>query len=68
MENIAIPDAGKVESLKSVSSMEEKGVSSASAPVDPIAERRAVRKLDWCLIPIMAVFYLMSFLVRLLSS
>ncbi|PAV20618.1 MFS general substrate transporter [Pyrrhoderma noxium] len=32
--------------------------------VDPQEERRIVRKLDYCLIPLMTIFYLLSFLDR----
>lgn len=31
---------------------------------DPDLERRAVRKLDYTLLPVMTMFYLLSFLVR----
>ncbi len=34
------------------------------AGIDPEDERKAVRRLDYCLLPIMTMFYLLSFLVR----
>lgn len=39
-------------------------------PIDPILEKKAVRKLDLTIIPIMTLFYLLSFLVsmRLVQS
>ena len=56
-----IQDPVKANSLKSVSSVEdERG---KTVRIDPIEERRAVRKLDWCIIPIMSMFYFLSFLV-----
>ena len=50
----------KAESLRSVSTVEK---SATLMGVDRAEERRAVRKLDLCLIPIMTIFYLLSFLV-----
>lgn len=35
-------------------------------PIDPILEKKAVRKLDLTIIPIMTLFYLLSFLVSML--
>ena len=32
--------------------------------IDPAEERRIVRRLDYCLIPLMTMFDLLSFLVR----
>ncbi len=32
--------------------------------VDNILEKRAVRKLDWAILPVMTMYYLLSFLVR----
>ena len=51
----------KAESLRSVSTVEKP---STLMGVDGAEERRAVRKLDLCQIPIMTLFYLLSFLVR----
>lgn len=34
--------------------------------IDPVEERKAVRKLDYVLLPMMTMFYLLSFLVSLL--
>lgn len=34
--------------------------------VDPAYEKKVVRKLDFCLIPLMTMFYLLSFLVSIL--
>ncbi len=33
--------------------------------IDPAEERRVVRKLDFCILPIMTMFYLLSFLASL---
>lgn len=53
------------ESIKSTSSAVEKITDEKAAllDVDPAEERRVVRKLDYCLIPMMTMFYLLSFLV-----
>lgn len=34
------------------------------AGIDPEDERKAVRRLDYSVLPIMTMFYLLSFLVR----
>lgn len=55
----------KVESIASASSGLQHGEEKALLPeIDPAEERRVVRKMDYCLIPIMTLFYLLSFLVR----
>ena len=59
-----LQDTVHAESLKDVSTIAEKH--DEQLHVDPVEERRIVRKLDFCLIPIMALFYLLSFLVHLL--
>lgn len=57
------------DSLKSASASEPLQVGEVKnmkiIAVDPQEERRIVRKLDYCLIPLMTIFYLLSFLVSL---
>ena len=36
--------------------------------VDPTYEKKVVRKLDYCLIPLMTMFYFLSFLVRIVNT
>ena len=43
----------------------ENGSSGSGKEMDLVAEKRAVRKLDLLLMPIMTLFYLLSFLVCL---
>ena len=56
-----LDEAMRAESLRSKSSIADEHAKLLR--LDPAAERRAVRKLDLCLIPIMAMFYFLSFLV-----
>lgn len=35
-----------------------------SCPFDPLAEKRLVRRLDWNILPLLMVIYLISFLDR----
>ena len=59
----------KAESLKSGSSGFQHGAEDKMLlrEIDPVEERRVVRKMDYCLIPIMTLFYLLSFLVRAIN-
>ena len=56
-----VQDPVRADSLKSATTIgdERGGVLS----IDPTEERRIVRKLDFAIVPIMAMFYLLSFLV-----
>lgn len=45
---------------------ESKAISIPTLAIDPVEERKAVRRLDLCLVPIMTMFYLLSFLVSCL--
>ena len=52
-------------SVKSDESKDSKTVDKESLlDIDPAYEKKVVRKLDFCLIPLMTMFYLLSFLVR----
>lgn len=42
----------------------ESTTSRAPTPINLELERRAVRKLDFTILPVMAMFYFLSFLVR----
>lgn len=49
------------ESLKSTTTLGDDGI--GLLHVDPAEERKIVWKLDCCIAPVMAMFYLLSFLV-----
>lgn len=51
---------------ESIKSSIEKG-SDDLLVIDRAEERKAIRKLDFCLIPLVALFYLLAFLVSLPS-
>lgn len=55
-------DSVRADSFKSASSIGDG--SSELLRIDPVEERRVLRKLDLILTPILAMFYLLSFLVR----
>lgn len=61
------------ESVKSIPSagenvLYEKEQQQPLLDIDPVEERKSVWKLDLCLIPIMTMFYLLSFLVRAMPN
>lgn len=54
----------KSESIKSISTHHHDDSKALLPEIDPVIERRALWKLDLCLLPLMTLFYLLSFLVR----
>lgn len=57
------PAAERRESLKSTSTIGDGDNNPLTTHLDAAAEARIVLKLDLCIVPIMAMFYLLSFLV-----
>lgn len=52
------------ESIKSISTHLHDDSKALLPEIDPVMERKALFKLDLCLLPLMTLFYLLSFLVR----
>lgn len=54
----------RAKELEEARHAEINGATAAAQGIDPEMEKRVVRKLDWNLVPLVMVLYLLSFLDR----